>query len=117
MNVADESIERQIVDRLRRDGHDVRYIAEDDPGITDDQVLAIANAMSAILLRADKDFGEIVFQENRLVTHGLILIRLAGLSAERKAETMSQALRTGGNDFLDSFSVISPGSIRIQPTP
>jgi len=32
--VADESVDKQIVDRLRSDGHDVVFIAELDPGIT-----------------------------------------------------------------------------------
>ena len=34
--LADESVDRQIVDRLRRAGHKVRYIAEMEPGIADD---------------------------------------------------------------------------------
>ena len=34
--VADESIDKQIVDRLRFDGHDVVFIAELDPGIEDE---------------------------------------------------------------------------------
>ena len=33
--VADESVEGPTVERLRRDGHDVLYIAELDPGIAD----------------------------------------------------------------------------------
>ena len=31
--LADESIDRQIVDRLRQDGHLVYYVAEMEPGI------------------------------------------------------------------------------------
>jgi hypothetical protein len=31
--VADESIDRPIVDRLRQDGHDVVYVAELSPSI------------------------------------------------------------------------------------
>jgi len=30
--LADESVDRQIVDRLRRDGHFVLYIVEMEPG-------------------------------------------------------------------------------------
>ena len=41
--LADESIDRQIVDRLRQDGHAVRYVAEMEPGISDDKVLDLAN--------------------------------------------------------------------------
>lgn len=33
--LADESVDQQIVDRLRADGHAVVYVAEMDPGIDD----------------------------------------------------------------------------------
>ena len=37
--VADESVDKQIVDRLRSSGHEVLFIAELDPGIDDEAVL------------------------------------------------------------------------------
>ncbi len=42
--LADESLDRQIVDVLRRDNHVVLYVAEMDPGISDDAVLNKANS-------------------------------------------------------------------------
>lgn len=86
--LADESVDRPIVDRLRQDGHSVRYIAESDPGIHDDAVLDQANRSGDVLITADKDFSELVFRMGRIHT-GVILIRLAGLSAEMKAESFS----------------------------
>ncbi|MBI4572564.1 MAG: DUF5615 family PIN-like protein [candidate division NC10 bacterium] len=41
--LADESVDRQVVGRLREDGHLVRYVAEMEPGISDDAVLELAN--------------------------------------------------------------------------
>ena len=35
--LADESVDRQIVERLRLDGHRVAYVAEMSPGIMDDR--------------------------------------------------------------------------------
>ena len=58
--LADESIDRQIVEHLRLDGHHVSYIAEMEPGIPDDAVLNLANDEEALLITADKDFGELV---------------------------------------------------------
>lgn len=46
----DESVDRQIVDRLRSDGHKVRYMAEADPGVSDEVVLDWANQQQAPLL-------------------------------------------------------------------
>ncbi len=40
---ADEGVERQVVERLRQDGYQVRYVAEMDPGISGDEILEQAN--------------------------------------------------------------------------
>ena len=113
--LADEGVERQIVERLRRNGHTVLYIAEMEPGVPDGIVLDRANKITALLLAADKDFGELVFRERRLSSGGVVLIRLAGLSAERKAQIVSKILGERGGEFAHAFSVISPGRVRIRP--
>ena len=46
----DESVDRQIVERLRQVGHDVLYVAEMDPGISDNAVLMNANNADALLV-------------------------------------------------------------------
>lgn len=87
-----------------------------EPGIPDDVVLERANGISALLITADKDFGELIFKDKRLATDGVILLRLAGFSAERKAEIVSDAFRERAAEFPNHFSVISPGRIRIRST-
>ena len=89
--LADEGIDRQIVDRLRDEGHFVQYVAEMDPGISDDSVLELANIQNALLLTADKDFGELVFRQRR-ASAGVILIGLSGLSAAHKAEAVANLI-------------------------
>jgi predicted nuclease of predicted toxin-antitoxin system len=74
---ADEGVDRPVVERLRQDGHDVVYVAELSPSLPDDEVLQQANARGAVLMTADKDFGELVFRQG-LVHSGVILLRLAG---------------------------------------
>jgi predicted nuclease of predicted toxin-antitoxin system len=51
--VADENIDRQIIDRLRQDGHMVMSVVEMDPGISDDIVLDLASQEGSLLLTAD----------------------------------------------------------------
>jgi hypothetical protein len=53
--VCDEGVDRSIVEQLRADGHDVTYIAEISPSISDDEVLIEANDRGAVLVTADKD--------------------------------------------------------------
>lgn len=111
--VADESIDKSIVNRLRRDGHNVVYVSELEPGLDDNAVLQRANQIGALLLTADKDFGELVFRRDRIHA-GVILVRLAGLSAEAKARTVGVVFENRASDLINAFSVISPGTTGIR---
>jgi predicted nuclease of predicted toxin-antitoxin system len=110
---ADEGLDRQIVERLRSDGHEVLYVAELDPGIGDELVLEMATAAGALLLTADKDFGELIFRQRR-ASNGVCLIRLAGLDPLRKAEIVSVAIRGHGSQMAGAFTVISSTNVRIR---
>ncbi|OGP82372.1 MAG: hypothetical protein A2Y95_05790 [Deltaproteobacteria bacterium RBG_13_65_10] len=114
--LADEGVDRAIVHRLRRDGHDVIYVAELSPGITDEQVLEQANGRSAVLLTADKDFGELVFRQGR-VHQGVVLLRLAGLANATKAEIVSEICQQRAAELLGAFSIIAAGQVRIRRMP
>lgn len=111
--LADEGVDKQIIDRLRHDGHSVVYIAEQAPGITDDVILELANQQDAILATRDKDFGELVYRMNQ-VTQGVILVRLDGLHPDTKATIVSSAITAYGTEMVGAFTVISPGNIRIR---
>lgn len=111
--VADESVDRLIVERLRREGYQVSYVAELEPGMLDEAVLNLANQETALLLTADKDFGEMVICQ-RLHTHGVALRRLAGLTPARKAEIVALAIKEHLIELPRSFAVIMPGIFRIR---
>ncbi len=111
--LADESVDLQVVDRLRKDGHEVWYVAEMEPGIPDELVLSWANQERAILVTADKDFGELVFRQKR-ISRGVVLTRLAGLSPGQKADLVSTAISQHSLELENAFAVIVPGSIRIR---
>ncbi len=111
--VADEGVDRPVVARLRQDGHDVVYVAELSPGVADEDVPQQANARTAVLLTADKDFGELVFRQG-LVHSGVILLRLAGLANATKAEVVAEVCRERSADLIGAFSVVSPGQVRIR---
>lgn len=112
--VADEGVDRQVVEQLRRENHQVIYVAELAAGIDDDEVLRLANERDAVLLTADKDFGELVFRLNR-TARGIALIRLAGLPPEAKSAIVANAVREHGAQMYGCFSVITSRNIRIRP--
>jgi len=45
---------------------------------------------------------------------GVVLIRLAGLSAGRKAAIVASALAAHGQELPGAFTVVTPGAIRIR---
>lgn len=111
---ADEGVDRQIVDGLRGAGFDVAYAAESSPSVTDDALLAKAAAEGRLFLTADKDFGELVYRLGK-INEGVVLIRLAGLSADLKATLVVEAISTRSGELGRAFSVLSPGMLRIRP--
>ena len=111
--LADESVDRNIVGSLRQNGYSVWYVAEMEPGISDDAVLNLANQEARLLLTADKDFGELVFRQHRLGV-GVLLIRLAGLSPTRKAEIVVSTINQHIAELPHGFAVIAPGVFRIR---
>ena len=111
--VADESVDRPVVERLRREGHATVYVAELSPSITDEEVLSEANSRGALLVPADKDFGELVFRQGR-VHAGVVLLRLAGLPVVAKADAVARVFQVRAAELQGAFSVISPGVVRIR---
>ena len=112
--LADESVDQPIVERLRADGHAILAVIETEPSIPDEEVLTRANQHEALLLTADKDFGELVFRQRRLAT-GVVLLRLAGLSPGAKASIVSTVIRDHASELPGAFTVVSPGIVRIRP--
>lgn len=111
--LADESVDRPIVERLRQESYQVWYVAEMEPGVSDNVVLNLANREGTVLLTADKDFGELIFRQRRM-TRGVILVRLAGISPVLKAEIVASALVAHGDEMEKAFTVVTPGAIRIR---
>ncbi|HEX5153543.1 MAG TPA: DUF5615 family PIN-like protein [Parafilimonas sp.] len=111
--LADEGIDKQIVDALRNAGFDVVYILETNPSADDDFILSLANAQQRILLTQDKDFGELVFRLKQL-HYGVVLIRLHGYKPEVKAEITTSVLSQHKNELAKAFTVIQPNAIRIR---
>ena len=79
----DENIDKPIVDAFRDLELKIIPVSDISPGITDEEVLNIANRESAVILTSDKDFGELIFRK-RLINNGVVLVRLHGISADEK---------------------------------
>jgi predicted nuclease of predicted toxin-antitoxin system len=113
--IADESVDGPTVYALREAGHEVLFIAETSPGIEDSAVLDVARGENALLLTADKDFGELVFR-NGEPHSGVLLIRSVEKSLEENAANTLAAISQYGAELLNRFSVLAKGTLRIRRT-
>ncbi|RPD41646.1 DUF5615 family PIN-like protein [Chitinophaga barathri] len=111
--LADEGVDKPIIDKLRLSGLDVHYILETNQGADDETVLSIANAEERILLTQDKDFGELVYRLQK-VHFGIILIRLGTQPPSQKADFLTRVLLEYGAKLPNAFTVIQPNAIRIR---
>lgn len=112
--LADEGVDRQVVEALRAVDLDVTYVAELDPGIRDPEVLALAVREQRLLITSDKGFGELVFRQRR-ASHGVILLRLAGVDPAVKAERVASVIQQHGAGLPGSFTVVTSRLTRIRP--
>jgi predicted nuclease of predicted toxin-antitoxin system len=60
--VADENFPQPALDALRKAGCEVFSVAEEYPGISDEEVAALCSESQRVLLTYDKDFGDLVFR-------------------------------------------------------
>jgi predicted nuclease of predicted toxin-antitoxin system len=111
--VADENVDRLVIERLRSNGHEVLSIAQEFRSSPDTEVLSISNNERALLLTEDKDFGELVFHKKR--SHfGVLLVRLEGVSRPQRIQMVCDIVLHRGKELVNSFSVLTPSSIRIR---
>jgi predicted nuclease of predicted toxin-antitoxin system len=111
--LADEGVDKPIVDLLRQSGFDVHYILETNRGAEDEQVLSIANREERILLTQDKDFGELIYRLKK-VHPGIILIRLGTTPASQKGTFVNNVLKKHSSKLLNAFTVIQANAVRIR---
>ena len=81
--LADECVSAALVKRLRSVDHDVSYVAEIAPALSDRDVVVRAAAGDRLLLTEDKDFGELLVLQQMTVP-GLILLRVGSALPEEQ---------------------------------
>ena len=112
--LADENFPGLAIKALRSHGHDVVWIREDAPGISDRAVLSRATAEGRLLITFDKDFGELVFRLGSNAPSGVILFRIPSDSPLVVAQTAVTVLESR-TDWAGHFSVVDENRVRMTP--
>jgi predicted nuclease of predicted toxin-antitoxin system len=111
--LADEGVDRSVVDGLRKLSHDVYFVVDEVRSLDDEILLQLAVNEQRILITRDKDFGELVFRLGQIHT-GVILKRLDGLDTTERAEMVCKLIQQYIDKLPKAFSVIQRGIIRIR---
>lgn len=112
--LADECCDALLVAGLRKDGHDVFYVAESARGSPDETVLRLAADQQRIVLTEDKDFGELVVRLG-LPAYGIVLVRMNPADSGAKLTRLRAVLDKHGSRLAHSFVVVDPGKARFRP--
>jgi predicted nuclease of predicted toxin-antitoxin system len=112
--LADEDVEKPVVDMMRAEGHDVLYMCEIATRTIDEKLLEQANTELRILLTGDKDYGELIFLQKK-ISAGIILMRFVSEKSSVKTRFMQSFLKTYGNNLRGYFTVVREGKVRRRP--
>lgn len=114
--LVDESCDFAVVKALRKAGHDVKAVAEMNPGISDEEVAIRSAGEARILITEDKDFGQMVYVKSQ-ASSGVIFIRFPANARLSMAEIIVQLVEDHGEKLHRRFVVVSPARIRITRIP
>lgn len=112
--LADENIPGAAVQRLRDEGHDVLWIRESCPGVSDEAVIGLAIEDRRIIITFDKDFGELAVVRTSPLPEGIVLFRIVMESPSSVAATVCATLASR-DDWLGHIAVIDASRIRMRP--
>lgn len=74
--LADENFPSASIDFLNLSGFDTRSILKQNPGISDKEIILLANQEDRLILTFDRDFGQLVFKEGVVAESGIFYFRL-----------------------------------------
>jgi predicted nuclease of predicted toxin-antitoxin system len=114
--LVDECLDDGLVLHLRASGHDVMYMAEIAPRVSDSEVMQRAQIEQRILLTEDKDFGDLVFRHGRSVP-GVVLSRIDPAMHELKRVRLDAAIQRFGENLLGRYTVVEEARFRSRPLP
>jgi len=115
--LADENVPLPSVEALSSAGHDVVWVARENPGLADPRVLDQARREDRILITFDRDFGELVFARGAPAFPGVIYLRFVPRSPTEPAQLLEELAARAGLTFAGFFTVLDRAHMRQRALP
>ena len=112
MFLANENFPRPSTLLLREHGFSVKSIQEDNPGISDEEVIEIALKLNLIILTFDRDYGELIFKYSKDNPPSVVFFREKGIVPEFAGLSLISLLANSEISLSESFTVIELNNIR-----
>jgi predicted nuclease of predicted toxin-antitoxin system len=110
--LANENFPFPSVKFLREGGYDVKSIAQEFQGISDPEVIRIAQQESRIILTFDKDYGELLFKNTTTKPPAVVFFRFKGLEPVYAGSLLRSVLENQNLALDNCFTVIDENNIR-----
>lgn len=115
--LANENVPLGSVRYLRALGHDILFITEFSPGVTDLTVLELAVAQQRILLTFDRDYGELLFLRHLPIPPAVILLRFDPMYPDEAGEIVANLLSSSASGLDGFFVVLDRDRLRKRALP
>ncbi|WP_395043066.1 DUF5615 family PIN-like protein [Flavobacterium sp.] len=110
--LVDECVGTTVSEFLKSTNHIVISVFDELRGSTDDELLFKSNTENYILITSDKDFGEMVFK-NQKPHNGIILIRCKPNNFKQKILVLTKLLQNYSAKLENNFVVVTNENVRI----
>lgn len=110
--LANENFPLDSVKYLRKKGFEVSAIGEDNPSITDSEVLEIAQREHRTILTFDRDYGELIFKYGIKPHAGVIYLRLGQYDSLEPGKLIEQIFQSDNFDPSQKLTVFDRMTLR-----
>jgi predicted nuclease of predicted toxin-antitoxin system len=110
--LADENFPIASVEILKSKKYDVLSILRSHSGISDTEVIHLANHEERLILTFDRDFGKLIYKEGIIPSYGVFYFRLIDFHPEQPAQIALALLEKPNFDIQGIMTVIEENFIR-----
>ncbi|MBC7389846.1 MAG: DUF5615 family PIN-like protein [Opitutaceae bacterium] len=113
MILADENIDHQLIEIIRKEGIDVYSVYEQNRGISDESVILLSRNPPRIILTEDKDFGEWVFAHH-IEGLSIILLRYHFKNTHQIGDILVNLIKNQSLQLYGYFTTVTVDKIRVR---
>ncbi len=100
---------------LRSKGFDIKAVGSDFSGISDSEVVELAEKEQRIILTFDRDYGELIFKFGNKPNRGVIYLRLTNYESDEPGKIIEKIISIEGFDPVRKLTVFNGETLRQKP--